>query len=145
VTTKENIRRANCIPVVQFKLDGTYVREFRSLDEAGKELGIFSSGIGDACYGRTKSSNGFLWAFKKDYIQDSVIKPYKRRKRIDGKPVIQFTCNDEFLAEFTNIVSASRITKIDKTSISRCCSKYHGALTAGGFKWKFKSDYHPNS
>lgn len=52
-------------------------------------------------------------------------------------PVLQYTLEDEFVAEYISQHEAKRVTGIDNSSISRCCSG--GYKTAGGFIWKYKN------
>jgi hypothetical protein len=54
---------ANKIKVAQLLKDGTFVKEFNSAKEAGKELGIQRSHIGSVCKGYRKTAGGFKWQF----------------------------------------------------------------------------------
>ena len=51
------------IPVLQFYKDGTLIREWPSINEAGRQLGI--PHICDCLKGRYKSAGGFVWKYKK--------------------------------------------------------------------------------
>ena len=54
-----------------------------------------------------------------------------------NKPVIQFTKEGEFIAEYESALVAKNITGIDSSNISKCCL---GKLkSAGGFKWTYKN------
>ena len=54
-----------------------------------------------------------------------------------SKPVIQFTKEGTFVAEYESALVAKNITGIDSSNISKCCL---GKLkTAGGFKWTYKN------
>ena len=48
--------------VLQFTLDGEFVREWCSINEAKSKLGI--KNISDCCQGKRKSAGGFLWKYK---------------------------------------------------------------------------------
>ena len=52
------------IPILQFAKDGTLIKEWTSIREAGRQLGIPLSSIA-AClrYGR-KHAGGFVWRYK---------------------------------------------------------------------------------
>lgn len=55
------------------------------------------------------------------------------------KMVQQLSINGDIIECFDSIKNASEKTKIDKSSISKCC---RGELeTAGGYKWIYKNDY----
>ena len=54
-----------------------------------------------------------------------------------NKPVIQFTKEGTFVAEYESALVAKNITDIDSSNISKCCL---GKLkSAGGFKWAYKN------
>ena len=60
-----------------------------------------------------------------------------------GKPkktVLQFTLNGEFVAEYPSTREASRQTKIDQSSISKCCNRKEHYNSAGGFLWKYENE-----
>lgn len=56
-----------------------------------------------------------------------------------SKPIIQYTKNGEFIAEYSSAKEASSQTKINQGNISMCCLNKYGYKTAGGYIWKFKS------
>lgn len=50
--------------VLQYSLDGTFIREFKSIKQAANAVGAKStSGIQSCCAGRLKSSMGFIWKY----------------------------------------------------------------------------------
>lgn len=57
----------------------------------------------------------------------------------NGIPVVQLDKNNNFINEFRSAKMAEKITKINRTSIGRCCQ--NNQSTAGGFKWMLKTDY----
>lgn len=52
-------------PVLQFDLQGNFIREYNSLTEAAKGIGKKSPGnIGCCLTGRKKTAGGFVWKYK---------------------------------------------------------------------------------
>lgn len=51
------------IPILQFSKDGTLIKEWPSVREAGRQLGIACSSICDCLKGRYKSAGGFVWRY----------------------------------------------------------------------------------
>ena len=51
------------IPILQFAKDGTFVKEWPSAKEAGRQLGILPSNICPCLKGRYKSAGGFVWRY----------------------------------------------------------------------------------
>jgi len=124
-------------PVVQ--LNGNYelIKEFTCERYAEQELGINVTNISQVCLGKAKSAGGYIFMFKPDYEakKDELngksieIKPYRRK-------VIQLTLNNELIACYESIKSASEKLNIDESSISNVC-KGRRQKTAGGFKWEY--------
>lgn len=51
------------IPILQFTKDGTFIKEWPSLIEAERQLGILHSSICLCLKGRYKSAGGFVWRY----------------------------------------------------------------------------------
>ena len=51
-------------PILQYTLDGDFIREWDSAITASKELNIINSGICSCLKGRYKSSGGYIWRYK---------------------------------------------------------------------------------
>lgn len=66
---------------------------------------------------------------------DDEIKDKIRLKR--NKPVIQFTKEGTFVAEYESALVAKNITGIDNGNIAYCCKGKR--KSAGGFKWAYKN------
>ena len=52
------------IPILQFTKDGEFIKEWPSVIEACRKLGIGSSSICQCCKGRCKQAGGYRWAYK---------------------------------------------------------------------------------
>lgn len=50
-------------PILQYKKDGTFIKEWSSAKEAGESLQIRSSDITACCRGRQKTSGKFIWKY----------------------------------------------------------------------------------
>lgn len=50
------------IPILQFSKDGTFIREWPSMRDAGRQLGI--ANICSCLKGRYESAGGFVWKYK---------------------------------------------------------------------------------
>lgn len=51
-------------PVCQYSLDGVFIEEFPSINEASRRYGICGECISRCCMGRQSTSAGFKWKFK---------------------------------------------------------------------------------
>ena len=69
----------------------------------------------------------------------------KRRTNIQkmkrSKPVLQFSKDGKFIAEYFGVNEASRVTGLNSSHIGDCCNKKKNRKTAGGFVWIWKIDY----
>lgn len=54
---------ASSKPVLQYTLDGDFVREWDCIEDVKRELGI-GNHIGDCCNGKRKTCGGFIWYYK---------------------------------------------------------------------------------
>ena len=69
--------------------------------------------------------------------------PITRQRYIESrykKPVIQYTKDNIFVAEYVSISEAGRQTKIKITNIAQCCRHKKGYKSAGGYIWKYKEE-----
>ena len=55
--------KKNSIPILQFSKDGTFVKEWPSLSDTERQLGIARSNICVCLKGRLKSAGGFVWRY----------------------------------------------------------------------------------
>ena len=51
-------------PILQYTLDGIFIRDWDSATTASKELNIFQTSITACCKGKQKSAYGFIWRYK---------------------------------------------------------------------------------
>ena len=85
------------------------------------------------------------WFYKSDNLDDcvywSMLKKEVKRERPKNykkleKPVLQYTKDGEFIAEYYSLAEAYRATGVSMSGISSCCN---GRLKlAGGFLWRKK-------
>ena len=58
------LHREKCSkPILQFTKDGQFVKEWPSVREAGRQLGIAHQSICGCLKGQTKSAGGFVWRY----------------------------------------------------------------------------------
>ena len=51
-------------PIIQYTLDGNFVREFESIKEANRELGVSEKYVSKHLRGKTKTCKGFIFKHK---------------------------------------------------------------------------------
>jgi hypothetical protein len=120
-------------PVLQYDLDGNFIREWESAVDVGKELDICSSDINRACIKENSIAYGFQWRFKNSEIK---IGKYVKQESSSNKAIFQMTKESEIIKEYKSLTEAFNKTGIKRTNISNCLTGYN--KTAGGYKWRYK-------
>lgn len=128
-THNKRAAQSHSKPIIQYTLDGKFVKEWQSATIASKELGYAQSAINWCCLRKPKynSYKGYIWRYKGDENDLE----YK-----NGKTIIMLSKDNEFIKEFFNIKTAVQETGVSATSISNVLSGR--SKTAGGFKWELK-------
>ena len=52
--------------VLQFSLDGEFLKEFESTQEVGRQFNASSSNILMCCRGELRQSHGYIWKYKEE-------------------------------------------------------------------------------
>jgi hypothetical protein len=69
---KEKDADSKACPILQYTLDGVFVKEWKSMMEIQRSLGIWSSSVSRCCRGIFRSSHGYIFKFK-DEVSDTPI------------------------------------------------------------------------
>lgn len=138
--------------IVQFSIDGVYIREWSSISSAHKELKI--NNISSACNGNYRVAGGFRWKYKKDWDGKN-LNPLPEKDKItevnketlsktfikinkNKKAVVQLDLEGNFIKEWDSATSAEN--ELGISNLSGVCS---GKLnTAGGFRWEYSKNYY---
>ena len=121
-------------PIIQYTLNGDFIKVFNSRLEASIELSIHMSGFSK------KSSGGFLWV---DYIDDfpKKIEPYKPDNA--SKAVVQLSPDGKhYINSYQSAVEATEKLGVSYGHISSCCIGIRSS--SGGYKWMFEDEYDYN-
>lgn len=120
------IGKSKSKPVVEYSIEGEYIREWTSALDAAEFYNINSRFITATCRGHQKTYNNRRWK----YLNDN-----QELAPLISKRVEQYSLEGELINSFVSIGEASRQTGIDRGSISKACT---GKLkTAGKYKWRF--------
>lgn len=99
--------------VKQYLLDGTFVREHKSIIDINKILGLKNSTISQCCRKITKQSYGFIWRYSSDTDKvEPVTSKYTKPM------IIQYTKDGgEFVAKFSSYKDVCSKFDIDESSL----------------------------
>ena len=120
--------------VLQYSLDGVFVKEFVSANYADTELGLSKGNVYSACIGQKKSVGGYMWRFKTDNYPLK-IEAYKNN---NVKPIVQYDMDGNPIREWNNAAEAGKALNIASSGITACCKGYPKYKSAGRYKWKYK-------
>ena len=63
ITNRDNSRKANNKPILQYDLDGNFVKEWNCAADVGKEASV---NICNCLKGRQKTACGYIWKYKNE-------------------------------------------------------------------------------
>lgn len=108
-TRKTKVNRGHTRKIVLYTYDGEPVKEFDTLDDAGRELGINSVMIGRCCKGTVSCADGYHFRYKGE--------PYKKRKILVNRYFCKTTISDGNTIEERNVRKFCNMTGICYTSL----------------------------
>ena len=63
ITSRDNVRKGRNKPILQFDLDGNFIREWKCAADVGK---VAVKSINNCLKGRYKTAYGYIWKYKED-------------------------------------------------------------------------------
>lgn len=130
--------------VVQLDLNGNFIKEYKSIEEAGRLSGISRDGIKKCCAraknGNNKATSGnYLWRYKNYWNLKDKIDPVERRTKLK---VFKYTIDKKLIGEFNSILEASKSVKNSKSCRTFLCNKRkrnnQNECEFDGFIWVIK-------
>lgn len=130
---KNKNKKYKKIKVKQYSINGTFLKEYESIKDAGRALGneTYSCDIIACCKGKLKTSHGYLWR----YSDDNAPEPYKIPL---ARAICQFSLEGELIEEFPSITAAAR--KYNFMSVGSISNNLRGiSNSAYGYLWRYKN------
>ena len=155
-----NITNLNKKSVLQFSLDGFFIKEWESVLDAERGTGTRESGIRQACYGKYRQSNGYMWRYRDEFdeipvnidpVRPKIKRPFpklteeqvEKGKRINreryARVVHQFSLSGDYIATFPSLDDAAIGFGGDGSTICNAC-KHKTSKTAYGYQWRYKEE-----
>jgi len=132
------------MPVIQYDLNGAFIKEYSSANMASKESNVYITTILCSCNKINRLPKKFIWRYKDDPLID-VPKYIKRIPSTDNikklkaavsKPTLQYDLQENFIKEYPSAMDAAKSMEVHYESIYKAC---RGELkTVKGFIWKYK-------
>ena len=126
---KQKVSESNSKPIIQYDLEGNFIKEWSSVTEASIFYsGKYTDSIGMCCRGKYEYSFGFVWCFKG--------RKFRKPKFPQNKKVLQMDLKFNIINEFISIDKASKHVGIDSGTLCACLKGR--TKTCKGYKWKYK-------
>lgn len=124
--------------IVQYDKNMNKIKEFKSINEASRELNVSSVRISNCCHKRLNTFDNYLFLFKDDCVNNEsvIIKNNKPNE------VIQFDLEYNIIKSFESAIHASKELNIDTSFIYSCC--INTQKTTNGFIFMYKNNYDQN-
>jgi group I intron endonuclease len=117
--------------VYQYDVEtGQLLNIFEDLESASKYVKGNKKSISKACLNDRKTSKNYFWSYT---MHSGFLGKIDARK----KEIEQYNLDGSLVSVYTSIQQASIITKINKSSIAKCCRGERNK--AGGFIWRAKN------
>lgn len=142
---KRVISRKRERPILQYDLDGNFIREWGSVCEAGKFYGLCygASGIRTACDNPNRTCKGFKWKYKETNEERENIEITSSKRSYEVKyprkgnmRIEQYDKDMNFINTHDSFSNAARsVNLVNGTAIKRACDNFP-VFTARGYYWK---------
>lgn len=142
---KRVISRKRERPILQYDLNGNFIREWESVCEAGKFYGLCygASGIRTACNNPNRTCKGFKWKYKETNEERENIEIASSKRSYEVKyprkgnmRIEQYDKDMNFINTYDSFSNAARsVNLVNGTAIKRACDNFP-VFTARGYYWK---------
>lgn len=130
--------------VLQYSIDGKYIKQWESITEAGNILAVGVPDIIASCVEKQISAGGFVWRYSdsSDYKEQIIVRGCvpSNKGDINAIPVVQYSKSGYRMRRFVSIAEAAMHLHIPSQNISACCNNYMNNKSSGGYQWRFESD-----
>lgn len=110
--------------IIQFQLDGKFLRTFPSIRNASEVTGILESALVKCLSGKTSKSFGSVWKYRSEFgaklpsIIDVQLKISGGHHNI--KPIAQYDLDGKLIRIFNTIAEAAKNLNVDVSNVKRC-------------------------
>ena len=122
--------------VLQFDLDGNFIKRWDCASAAEKELQISSGSITRCCKKERYKAFNSLWKYENDItpIEELMLR-YAESTKCNGVDLIDEQGN--IIEQYETAAQAEKAKKISHGKVSAVCNHVYGRNTAGGFRWQW--------
>lgn len=120
------------VPVLQYDLQGNFIKEYKSVTQAAVETNTNRRSISNATHGWAKSAGGYMWRLKGEGNIQNIEQHTENNKR----EVLCYDLQGNFLNEYPSMIAASKSLGLWAQDISACCRGVKNKVKGFIFKYK---------
>ncbi len=137
---KKHPERKNVTEILQYSLEGNFIKKWNSISEAAKFFNVRVGSISDCLRGKSKSSCKYIWKYYNGQTIPQKIEGYKINSKY--RKVIQYDLFGKFIKVWNSMLDIEKELNIDKRGINNCCKQIIGC--SGNYVWRFYEINYPN-
>lgn len=133
--------------ILQYSLDGKYLRSWCGIAEAARAIGCSSGSISGCLIGRKRTAKNYIWRYKTSSNPPLTInipkriypsgRTWKQKNKRNMHKIQQFTRSGELLKTWENYIELTEKTGFDNGNIYKCIN---GKIkTAYGYIWRYEN------
>lgn len=136
-------RKPRAKQIVQYSINGEYIRDWDSLKDISRELGYFDTNIIACCKHNTHNSHGYIWRYKsevsdKKYLGMNMPKCEITKRKTRAIPVLQYKLDGDLVKRWSCAKEAKESLGYSATNIALCCKGERKSYN--GFIWKYERE-----
>ena len=138
IKSYKKVEHSKSKKVYQYDLDGNFLNEYYSANQASKETNTTCTGICSCCLKQPKyySAGGYIWRYADNVKNKNKLSKKEIKIPTKEKKVYQYDLNGNFMKEYKSITEASKNVKIKHGTLCMCLNGF--SKTSGGYIWKYK-------
>lgn len=124
-------------PVLQYDLEGNFIKEYKSSQEVNKELGYSATNIRSCCRGIYNTCFNYVWIFKDGNIPNKLPDDIIKERGLDIR-INQYNIDGTLVKSWLNMAEIKEAFNIQSTQSIAACIR-GASKTSYGYIWKKES------
>lgn len=140
--SRKDAKHPRAKAVLQFNLNGIFMKEYKTAKEASEETGVLRSSICSCVKKKIKTAGGYMWRYKENEIISNIkpVEPHNfnnNSKKWHMKKINQYTIDGLFIRSFDSISEANEFIGVRKDNGGVSGVVRGTKRTAHGYIWRY--------